>query len=133
METIFLQNYLKDVSIKPVLTFISLKMAKLSMSTDTLKKNYYWSIYLVVFILLSTMAVLRYYSLHSTVYDMGLSINNFYMISEGYWERLFLSHIQPLGFFWSLFYKVATKKIPEVVCELKTVAPSILLKSYRNY
>ena len=76
------------------------------MSTDTPKENYYWSIYLVVFILLSTMAVLRYYSLHSAVYDMGLSINNFYMISEGYWERLFLSHIQPLGFFWSLLYKI---------------------------
>ena len=61
---------------------------------------------MVVVILLSTMAVLRYYSLHSTIYDMGLFINNFYMISEGYWERLFLSHIQPLGFFWSLLYKV---------------------------
>ena len=76
------------------------------MSTDTPKENHYWTIYLVVFILLSTMAVLRYYSLHSTVYDMGLFINNFYMISEGYWERLFLSHIQPLGFFWSLLYEI---------------------------
>jgi uncharacterized membrane protein len=36
---------------------------------------------------------------------MGIYINNFYMISEGYWERLFLSHNQPLGFFWSLSYK----------------------------
>jgi len=52
------------------------------MSTDTPKKNHYWSIYLVVFILLSTMAVLRYYSLHSTVYDMGLSINNFLFIED---------------------------------------------------
>ena len=80
------------------------------MSTDTPKKNHYWSIYLVVFILLSTMAVLRYYSLHSAVYDMGLSINNFYMISEGYWERLFLSHIQPLGFFESLALATEKKK-----------------------
>jgi uncharacterized membrane protein len=76
------------------------------MSTDTLKKNHYWNIYLVVFILLSTMAVLRYQSIHSGVYDMGLYINNLYMISEGYWERLFLSHIQPLNFFWSLLYKI---------------------------
>ena len=76
------------------------------MPTNTPIKNHYWSIYFVVFILLASMSVLRYYSLHSTVYDMGLSINNFYMISEGYWERLFLFHIQPLGFFWSLFYKV---------------------------
>jgi len=116
VETIFSQNYLEDISKNQNYPFISLKMAKLSMSTDTPNKNYYWSIYLVVFILLSTMAVLRYYSLHSTVYDMGLSINNFYMISEGYWERLFLSHIQPLGVFWSLFYKVLpTDSVPVLI------------------
>ena len=91
-------------------------MAKLSMSTDTPNKNYYWSIYLVIFILLSTMAALRYYTLHSTVYDMGLFINNYYMVSEGYWERLFLSHIQPLGVFWSLFYKVLpTDSVPVLI------------------
>ena len=92
---------------------MSLQRPKLSMSTNTPIKNHYWIIYLMVFILLATMAVLRYYSLHSTVYDMGLSINNFYMVSEGYWERLFFSHIQPLGFFLSLFYKVLpTNTVP---------------------
>ena len=35
METIFSQNYLKDRNTKPELTLISLKKAKLSMSTDT--------------------------------------------------------------------------------------------------
>ena len=86
------------------------------MPIDTPKQNHCWSIYLVVFILLSTMAVLRYYTLHSTVLDMGIFINNFYMISEGYWERLFLGHIQPLGFFWSLFYKILpTGSVPILI------------------
>ena len=76
------------------------------MSTDTPIKNNYWVAYFVVLILIATMSVLRYHSLHSTVYDMGLFIYNFYMVSEGYWERLFFSHIQPLGFFWSLLYKI---------------------------
>ena len=83
------------------------------MSTDTPIKNNYWVTYFVVLILIATMSVLRYHSLHSTVYDMGLFINNIYMISEGYWERLFLSHIQPFGVFWSLFYKVLpTDSVP---------------------
>ena len=76
------------------------------MRNETLIKDRCWIIFFSVFILLATMAVLRYHNLHSTIFDMGLSINNFYMISEGYWGRLFLSHISPLGFFWSLFYKV---------------------------
>jgi uncharacterized membrane protein len=64
-----------------------------------------WIFYLSIFVLIAAMSSLKYHNLHSTVYDMGIYINNFYMISEGYWERLFLSHNQPLGFFWSLSYK----------------------------
>ena len=80
------------------------------MSTDTPIKNNYWVAYFVVLILIATMSVLRYHSLHSTVYDMGLFINSFFMASEGYWERLFLSHIQPLGFFESLALATEKKK-----------------------
>jgi uncharacterized membrane protein len=63
-----------------------------------------WILYLSIFSLIAVMSSLKYHNLHSTVYDMGIYINNFYMISEGYWERLFLSHNQPLGIFWSLSY-----------------------------
>jgi len=63
-----------------------------------------WIFYLSIFVLIAAMSSLKYHNLHSTVYDMGIYINNYYMVSEGYWERLFLSHNQPLGFFWSLSY-----------------------------
>jgi uncharacterized membrane protein len=63
-----------------------------------------WILYLSIFVLIAAMSSLKYLNLHSTVYDMGVYINNYYMISEGYWERLFLSHNQPLGIFWSLSY-----------------------------
>ena len=69
-------------------------------------RNRSWIFYLSIFVLIATMSVLKYHNLHSTVFDMGIYINNFYMISEGYWERLFLSHIQPLGIFWSLPYTI---------------------------
>ena len=69
-------------------------------------RNRSWIFYLSIFVLIATMSILKYHNLHSTVFDMGIYINNFYMISEGYWERLFLSHIQPLGIFWSLPYTI---------------------------
>jgi uncharacterized membrane protein len=74
----------------------------MNLSNSTRSRS--WIFYLSIFSLLATMSSLKYYNLHSTVYDMGIYINNFYMISEGYWERLFLSHNQPLGIFWSLSY-----------------------------
>jgi uncharacterized membrane protein len=69
-------------------------------------RNRSWILYIIIFVLIATMSALKYYNLHSSVFDMGVYINNFYMISEGYWERLFSSHIQPLGIFWSLSYTI---------------------------
>jgi uncharacterized membrane protein len=77
-----------------------------NMNLYTSMKNRSWIFYLSIFVLIATMSTLKYLNLHSTVFDMGIYINNFYMISEGYWERLFLSHIQPLGIFWSLLYTI---------------------------
>ena len=77
-----------------------------NMNLYTSMKNRSWIFYLSIFVLIATMSILKYLNLHSTVFDMGIYINNFYMISEGYWERLFLSHIQPLGIFWSLLYTI---------------------------
>ncbi len=69
-------------------------------------KNRCWIIHLSLFSLLTSMAILKYHNLNSTILDLGIFINNFYMISEGHWERLFLSHIQPLSFIWSLSFKI---------------------------
>ena len=77
-----------------------------NMNLYTSMRNRSWILYLSIFSLIATMSALKYHNLHSTVFDMGIYINNFYMISEGYWERLFLSHIQPLGIFWSLSYTI---------------------------
>jgi uncharacterized membrane protein len=56
--------------------------------------------------LLSSMAVLKYYNLNSTFFDLGVFINNFYMISVGHWQRIFLTHVQPYGLIYSLPYHI---------------------------
>ena len=76
------------------------------MNIGSIIKDRCWCTYFSLVILLATMSSLKYYNLNSTVFDLGVFLNNFYLISEGYWDRLFLSHIQPLNFVWSLFYKV---------------------------
>ena len=77
-----------------------------NINLNTPMRNRSWIFYLSIFALIATMSALKYHNLNSTVFDMGIYINNFYMTSEGYWERLFLSHIQPLGIFWSLTYTI---------------------------
>ncbi|KMP12513.1 hypothetical protein UZ36_00080 [Candidatus Nitromaritima sp. SCGC AAA799-C22] len=76
------------------------------------KENRSLIIYLFLFGILASMSLLKYHNLNSTVFDLGIFLHNFSNIAEGEWNRLFLSHSQPLMFLWSLFYKFLPGEIP---------------------
>jgi uncharacterized membrane protein len=49
------------------------------------------------FAVLATMACLKYLSLHTTVFDLGIYLSNLFAVSKGgEWWRAFNGHIQPL-------------------------------------
>jgi len=56
--------------------------------------------------LLSVMAVLKYHNLNSTYFDLGVFLSNFYMISVGQWQRIYLTHVQPYSLIFSLPYQI---------------------------
>lgn len=55
---------------------------------------------------LTSMAVAKYYSFHSTHSDLGSFLNHFYTIASGQWWRLVFGHIQPFMAFWSIFHQL---------------------------
>ena len=68
-------------------------------------KNRCWVLYFCLFITLAIMSSLKYHNLNTTFFDLGLFLNNFSMIASGQWQSIFLSHVQPFGFFWAIpFY-----------------------------
>ncbi len=64
-----------------------------------------WAVFFGICILMVTMAVAKYFSLHSTHYDLGIFLKTFANIAWGDWQRLFWGHVQPLRLLWSAFYK----------------------------
>ncbi|MFQ5444294.1 MAG: hypothetical protein ACE5EK_06715 [Nitrospinales bacterium] len=60
--------------------------------------------FLGLFALLATMSVLKYYSLHSTIADLGVYFNFFANIQWGEWKRLLSAHTLPLIPIWALIY-----------------------------
>ncbi|HIO23416.1 MAG TPA: DUF2079 domain-containing protein [Nitrospinaceae bacterium] len=71
-----------------------------------------WFLWFLLTSIFSVMAVLKYHNLNSTYFDLGVFLNNFYMISLGQWQRIFLSHVQPLNFFFSLPYQISPSLFP---------------------
>lgn len=74
--------------------------------------------FLAFAVLLSSMAVLKYLSLHSTIADLGFFLNNFYNDSSGAWWRKWQGHIQPFIPVWSLLYLAFPGEVVPVVLVL---------------
>ncbi len=55
--------------------------------------------------ILGFLACSKYYSLHSTYYDLGTFLLQFDNIASGQWSRIFTGHIQPLMLAWAWLYK----------------------------
>ena len=71
-----------------------------------------WFLWFLLTSIFSVMSVLKYHNLNSTYFDLGVFLNNFHMISLGQWQRIFLSHVQPLNFFFSLPYQISPSLFP---------------------
>lgn len=63
-------------------------------------------LFFVVCGVLSVMATAKYYSLHSTYFDLGVYFNQFSRIANGEWQRIFFGHAYPLILPWAWLYKV---------------------------
>jgi len=61
-------------------------------------------LFLLLFCHLALLSCLKYSTLHSTYFDLGLYLNNFSNIATGEWWQLFFVHVLPLMLFWSWLY-----------------------------
>jgi len=65
-----------------------------------------WTMAILFMIVLSSMAALKFLSLHSAHADLGFYMNNLNRISEGEYWRIFWGHVQPLMLPYSFVYGV---------------------------
>ena len=71
-----------------------------------------WALYFFLASIFSVMSVLKYQNLNSTYFDFGVFLNNCYMVSLGHWQRIFVSHVQPFSFIFSLPYQLSPSLFP---------------------
>ena len=71
-----------------------------------------WALYFFLVSIFSVMSVLKYHNLNSTYFDFGVFLNNCYMVSLGHWQRIFVSHVQPFSFIFSLPYQLSPSLFP---------------------
>jgi uncharacterized membrane protein len=77
-------------------------------------------IFLGLFGLLSLMAILKYLSLHSTFFDLGIFLNNFTNITSDQGWRLYFGHFQPLMLIYSWINElIPAGSIPVVILALQ--------------
>lgn len=61
--------------------------------------------FLLFFIILSILCYLRYSSIHSGVFDLGVYTSTLFKLSSiGYYESIFIGHVSPYLIFYSLVY-----------------------------
>ncbi|MBT8764368.1 DUF2079 domain-containing protein [Desulfohalobiaceae bacterium Ax17] len=61
----------------------------------------------LLFIVLAGMALLKYLSLHSAIFDLGIFFAHFYnFVQNGQWWRLFFGHAQPLMPLYAAIYNL---------------------------
>lgn len=82
-------------------------------------------------ILLVAMAALKYFSLHSTYYDLGIFLNFFFNIAQKEWWHLVIGHFQPLMYIYSQFYNLfPANAVPVITLSIQALTlawPAILL------
>jgi len=94
---------------------------------------------LLLFITLAGLAVLKYLSLHSSFFDLGIFTGLFYKLSRyGEWWRLFGGHAQPLMPIYAAVYKVLPENfVPLAVIVLQafflTLPGFWILKRYGRF
>lgn len=94
-----------------------------------------WIAFAMLSGVLSTMAVLKYYSLHTGYADLGIFLNHFSRIASGEWWRIFLSHVQPFLMLWAGLYALLPS---EIIPPLTLIGQAALLAwpvigLYRRY
>jgi len=68
------------------------------------------------FVVLGVLAILKYISLHSSFFDLGIFLTLFYKISHyGEWWHLFVGHAQPLMLIYAAIYKVLPESFAPLV------------------
>jgi uncharacterized membrane protein len=102
-----------------------------------LDKYFSYLLFLVIFISLLTMSVLRVDSLHSSFYDYGLLINNLYKISHHNLYVAFVGHLKPLlipiAYLSDLFPEEISIYLPLVIQSLVLAIPVLLLNRYFGF
>ena len=84
---------------------------------------------------IALMSSLKYYNLNSTYMDLGMFLNTFHAIDSGQWSRIFLSHVQPYLFFWSLLYGFFSWEVaPIIILAFQATLLALpILWLYRQY
>jgi len=65
-----------------------------------------WLLFIIGTGLLAGLAIAKYNSLHTTIFDLGIFLNNFRNIAEGHLWLAFSGHVQPLMPAVALIYKI---------------------------
>lgn len=55
-------------------------------------------------LLLASLAILKYFNLHSAANDLGIYTHMFFKIGAGEWWRAFVGHVEPLRLFYAWLY-----------------------------
>jgi len=89
--------------------------------------------FLALFGILSTLSILKYNNLFSTIYDLGLYLNNFILFTWGDWVRVFTNHLHPLLPLWSaIFFLFPSEIAPQLILATQSLLLSLpILGLYR--
>ena len=71
-----------------------------------LSKNTKLFLWLLGGILFSSLPVIPYLTLHTTIMDLGLTSFRFYNINNGEWQWLMFGHTKPFEYLYSFLYSI---------------------------